>query len=191
MASKDKEIEELSKAHVNHVIGVYKENIVTGKMNLSDIRGFLRRAFPFGADATDKQKRIFADVVNRAMKEIEAWPKALAMAALIIALSSTPALADDQTIPVQPALKSAKPVTAAGVLMDGLNPDGTVNRHPKRIYQVASDGTVVEVTPKPLKEKIGTAFHWTVRKVRRGCQIANPMLQTGAHLAQIAILFVR
>lgn len=179
MASKDKEIEELSKAAVNKVVTAFRGRGFCS----SAVRELLRRACPFGPEPTEKQKRIYSQVMTRAMKELEAWPKALAMVALIIGLSSMPALADDQ---------STKPATSAGVLMQGLNPDGTLNKKAlKHIYQVDADGNVVEVKQTSLKEKVNTAFHWTVRKVRRGCQIANPMLQTGAHLAQIAILFVR
>lgn len=38
--------------------------------------------------------------------------------------------------------------------------------------------------------RIKTGAKWAFRKARRGCQIANPVLQTCAHIAQIFTPFV-
>lgn len=67
----DKQIEAKAKAAINEVISMRKG------MAVLRIRPEIRRAFPFGSKATDKEKRIWNETVELACRELEKWPKPL------------------------------------------------------------------------------------------------------------------
>lgn len=69
----DKEIEAEAKAAINEVIAVRKG------MAVLRIRPEIRRAFPFGPKATDREKRIWNQTVEQACTELEKWPKPMTL----------------------------------------------------------------------------------------------------------------
>lgn len=71
-------------------------------MTAIKIRPELRKAFPFGPKATDREKRIFDDVLMEVTTELEKMARNLIPIILIVAcLSGLPVLAEDGEAQVQ------------------------------------------------------------------------------------------
>ncbi|MBS2008233.1 MAG: hypothetical protein JST01_14390 [Cyanobacteria bacterium SZAS TMP-1] len=98
----DKEIEEEAKKAINGVIQARKG------MAALKIRPEFRKAFPFGPQATEREKSIWEKTVMQATRELEKWPQTLVMAALLAVLSCSTAMA--QGLPGGLTVEGLKPV---------------------------------------------------------------------------------
>ena len=80
-------------------------------MTAVKIRPELRKAFPFGPKATDREKRVFDDVLMEVTTELEKMARNLIPVVLVVAcLSGLPSFAQESTDPVQapPAVTAKK-----------------------------------------------------------------------------------
>lgn len=149
----DRQLEEEAKVAINQVITVHK-----GLAALR-IRPEIRRAFPFGPKATDREKRIWEKTMMAAMKELESWPKPIVMAALALVLSCQSVFAAD------PMLVS----------------DG------KHWYRVTDPNALVMVVAMPkipfsIKHP---KWHKFGRGCRKACQVSAPALNVASKTAQV------
>ncbi|MBX9937684.1 MAG: hypothetical protein K2Y32_00440 [Candidatus Obscuribacterales bacterium] len=74
----DKQIEMEAKLAINEVIKARKGQAARA------IRPEMRRAFPFGPKASEREKRIWDKLVDQATAELEKWPGTLPLALLLV-----------------------------------------------------------------------------------------------------------
>ena len=154
----NKEIEAEAKLAVNKVLQAHK------CMSALKIRPEIRKAFPFGPGASQREKAIWEKTVNLAMEELEKWPLTLPALLLILSLSISPAFAD------------------------------TFTKDGKQWYRVSADGTQsIGVPPKevPLKRRAGNAVRAGARKTGAGIRWVSPKICKGLQIfSNIFVIFV-
>lgn len=92
----DKQIEAEAKLAVNEVLRQKRG------LAIRNVRPEIRKAFPFGPQATDREKRIWEQVVMQASAEMEKWPPPLAvLLLLVVSCSSAFAEAPEEEAPVE------------------------------------------------------------------------------------------
>lgn len=90
----DKQIEAEAKLAVNEVLRQKRG------LAIRNVRPEIRKAFPFGPQATDREKRIWEQVVMQASAEMEKWPPPLAvLLLLVVSCSSAFAEAPEEEAP--------------------------------------------------------------------------------------------
>lgn len=82
----DKQIEAEAKLAVNEVLRQKRG------LAIRNVRPEIRKAFPFGPQASEREKRIWEQVVMQASAEMEKWPPPLAVLLLLV-ISCSAALA--------------------------------------------------------------------------------------------------
>ncbi|MDE1971136.1 MAG: hypothetical protein KGI50_06220 [Patescibacteria group bacterium] len=177
----DKQIEEECKLALNQVIKSHKG------IAMLKIRPHLRKAFPFGPQATEKERRIWEDMVRKATSELERWTQQLAIAALGFVL-------------LTPGVRAADPIASATHTVNAVNvqivtPDGKIDKSrmvtvPPRVEITDSTGTHVYMLQKPpLKQRIQQSAKRTAKKVRLSCHFMAPIVSFVGSVSQTVMAF--
>lgn len=146
----------------------------------------IRKACPFGPNATAQEKEIWRKVCQEAEIELSKWPRPISalLIGLVLAALALPVQAQDAVAVAQPLAPviDTTPAQPIKLIFDGEN---LLDEKGNTVGQLVP----VKKSKVPFKEA-HPKIHALVLKTSRTARILNPILEFAARCAQIAYPFL-